>query len=446
MGPSEKTQNAIRRSTRLPLEIPVLVTSLDPACPFSGQCNTNLVNAHGCGLILPSALATGIRVRIEVVSAKRHTTARVVVVVPLGGDPETWLVGLELDVPGNFWGIEYAPSDWKIEGKIEGKFEGKSEGKLEGKFEAKLEGELEGKIEGKIGGKIDEVPSPALGQSPPDRKPSATARPSPSRRWGLTDISAGACYLETATPFPAGTPVVLSIRTLDAECLLDGVVRVSHAKTGMGVEFTGAPAKVQQAKVRELIGQLTSNREVPKIFVGRKERLGNDRQTAANQVPAAVLDDESPDPLLELIREGGLLTAEQFLSDLQEQRLGKRRDPRIHLALPVLLTGTDGSGRPLDQRVMTVNVSRAGALLEGVHGVLRVGDIVSLARLQKKEQFRVISVGDNDSPAAGQIGVAALDPNTSFWSEVLEATAHWLEIASLREGEDDPGNVGGTRR
>ena len=28
---------------------------------------------------------------------------------------ETWLVGLELDVPGNFWGIEYAPSDWKID-------------------------------------------------------------------------------------------------------------------------------------------------------------------------------------------------------------------------------------------------------------------------------------------------------------------------------------------
>ena len=41
--------------------------------------------------------------------------ARVEEVVPLGGEPETWLVGLELDVPGNFWGIDYAPSDWNIE-------------------------------------------------------------------------------------------------------------------------------------------------------------------------------------------------------------------------------------------------------------------------------------------------------------------------------------------
>src|SRR5467141_1225025 len=115
MGPSETTQHAIRRSTRLPLEVPVLLTSLNAAVTFSEQCNTTLVNAHGCGLIVPRALAHGIQVRLEIVSAKRHTTARVAEVVPLGGDPETWLVGLELDIPGNFWGIEYAPSDWKIE-------------------------------------------------------------------------------------------------------------------------------------------------------------------------------------------------------------------------------------------------------------------------------------------------------------------------------------------
>src|SRR5271157_4492702 len=115
MGLSGKTQHAIRRSTRLPLEVPVLVTSLDPTRQFSEQCNTTLVNAHGCGLIVSRALASGIPVRLEIISAKRHTTARVSEVVPLGGDPETWLVGLELDVPGNFWGIEYAPSDWRVE-------------------------------------------------------------------------------------------------------------------------------------------------------------------------------------------------------------------------------------------------------------------------------------------------------------------------------------------
>jgi hypothetical protein len=411
MGPSEKTQHAIRRSTRLPLEVPVLVTSLNPTVPYSEQCSTTLVNAHGCGLIVPRVLAQGIQVRLEIVSAKRHTTARVAEVVPLGGDPETWLVGLELEVPGNFWGIEYAPADWKIEESL----------------------------------------SPAAKQPQSDQEPGAAAKPARSRRWRLTDVSAGACYLETAAPFPTETPVVLSIRESNTECLLEGVVRVSHAQTGMGVEFTPVQAYDQRARVGELIGRLVSNREVPRIFVGRKEGRKEDRKAgehaAPNPAPNTVRDAESPDPLLELVRSGASLTTEQFLNDLRAQRLGKRRDPRIDLALPVLLTGTDVSGRPLDQRVMTVNISRRGALLEGIHGILGPGNKISLARLHKKEQFRVTWVRATDTPAAGQIGVAAVDPNTSFWDEVLEATAQsGLEAASLRgnDGGTDHGNGGGT--
>src|SRR5260370_7551370 len=94
MGPSEKTQHAIRRSTRLPLEVPVLVTSLNAALPFSEWCNTTLVNAHGCGLIVPRALAHGIQVRLEIISAKRYTTAPVAQALPLAGDPQTSLFAL----------------------------------------------------------------------------------------------------------------------------------------------------------------------------------------------------------------------------------------------------------------------------------------------------------------------------------------------------------------
>jgi len=410
MRPSDKTQHAIRRSTRLPLEVPVLVASLDPAQPFSERCTTTLVNAHGCGLIVPRALALGSQVRLEIVSAKRHTTAQVAEVVPLGGDPETWLVGLELGVPGNFWGIEYAPSDWKIE-----------ENRL-----------------------------PGAAQPQADCESSAAAKPARSRRWRLIDISAGACFLETAVPFPVDTAVLLSIRASNTEYLLDGVVRVSHAQTGMGVEFTGAPAHDRRKQVEELIGRLMSNREVPKIFVGRKEGQHPASKPASEAARDEVArDDESPDPLLELVREGASLTVEQFLSDLRAQRLGNRRDPRIDLAVPVLLTATDVNRRPLDQRVMTVNVSRRGALLDGIHGVLGPGDIISLARSHKKEQFRVAWVGGEDTPAARQIGVAAVDPNTSFWDDVLKATAQsGLETASPRANDraNDRGNGGGTGR
>lgn len=412
----------------------MLVTSLNAGVPFSEQCNTTLVNAHGCGLIAPRAIAQGLQVRLEIVSAKRHTTARVEEVVPLGGEPETWLVGLELDVPGNFWGIDYAPSDWNIE----------------------------------------EEASPA--PEPRSDREGTGASPARSRRWRLTDISAGACYLETAVTFPAGSPVLLSVRAAETECLLEGIVRVSHPEKGMGVEFTGEAGHDWQSRAEELIHRLRSTREDPKIFIGRKEERKQGRRTegrveenaerkedsqavANSPVDAAgnpPESDELSDPLLQLIREGHSLTAEQFLNDLRAQRLGKRRDPRIDLALPVLLTGTDVGGRPLNQRVVTVNISRRGALLDGIHGILKLGDKISLARLHNKEQFRVAWVGDEGTPKAGQIGVAALDPNTSFWSEVLETMVQSrLDLATTRGtdlgtdletdfGDDDRGSGGAT--
>jgi len=385
MAPSENTQYAIRRSTRLPLEIPVLVTSLAKDFSFSEQCHTTLVNAHGCGLISPRALLRDIQVRIEIVSAKRYTRARVAEVVPLGGNPETWLVGLELEIPGNFWGIEYAPTDWKIE----------------------------------------DLPAAPL--APLAREPAK--QESPSRRWRLTDMSTGACYLESASPFPSETPVLISVRVCEQECLLEGVVRATHPQSGMGVVFTRS--EEHRKKVEALIGQLTGNREVPKIFVGRKEGHTPAKQEEESIEPETT----APDPLRELVLQGAVLNADQFLNDLRAQRLGKRRDPRIEIALPVLLTGVDVKGRPLDQRVMTVNISRRGALLEGIHGMPSEGDEISLMRGQKKERFRVMRVMDDDSGAGARIGVAAIDPNSTFWDEALEAASQsGLEAASLRGG------------
>ena len=393
MCASEKTQHAIRRSTRLPLEVPILLTSLHPAEPFSEQCNTTLVNAHGCGLIVPRAIVQGIQVRLEIVSAKRHTTARVAEVVPLGGDPETWLVGLELDVPGNFWGIEYAPSDWKIE----------------------------------------ESALPALKRGPEASNAKAAAQPGQPRRWRLSDISAGACYLETSSPFPVNTPVLASFRSADTECLLEGVVRVSHPETGMGMEFTEVPEERRRTKVEELIAHMTRNREVPRIFVGRREgkpeadKQGHINRSDSNRGAIAggplAPQDADADPLLALILDGAKLSVVQFLTDLRAQRMGNRREARIDVSVPVLLTGSDISGRPLDQRVMTINVSKRGAVLQGIYGLLRVGDRVSLSRGQRKEQFSVQWVGEENSARAAQIAVAAVDSETSFWDEVIDAEA-----------------------
>jgi PilZ domain-containing protein len=390
MSTSQK-QHAIRRSTRLPLEIPVLVSSLNPAVTLSDQGTTTLVNAHGCGLIIQRPVPNGIQVRLDLVSAGRHTTGKIAEVVPLGGEPETWLLGIELDIPGNFWGIEYAPSDWKIEDADPATETPKSDSKSDSKSEPATKAEK-------------------------------------SRRWRLTDISAGGCYLETPDPIQTGIPVLVSVRVANSECLLDGVVRASHPHTGMGVEFI-SPAKDHRARVENLIDLLVTHREVPRVMVGRKERAG---RAGLKLDPTPTKASDPPDPLLDLIRRGDALSGEQFLDDLKAQRLGNRREPRTEKSLALLLTGKDAHGRPLDQRVTTVNISRHGALLQGIYGQLRQGDTITLSRGTSKEQFRVSWVGADGTSTEGQVGVTAVAGKTSLWESTLETNAPHPEVTNVR--------------
>ncbi len=118
-----------------------------------------------------------------------------------------------------------------------------------------------------------------------------------------------------------------------------------------------------------------------------------------------------------------LVETSGLLRQLIEQFMIGRRDPRMTVELGVRLTGTDRGDHPLDQEVTAINISRRGALLKNVHGMLRPGVRISLARLGKKEAFQVAWVGENNSPAAGQIGVSAVDPASSFWNDVLDAMA-----------------------
>ena len=53
------------------------------------------------------------------------------------------------------------------------------------------------------------------------------------------------------------------------------------------------------------------------------------------------------------------------LSRLMRQFKIERRYPRIDISLPVTLTGIDVNGHPLEQEVMTVNVSRRWSAFEG---------------------------------------------------------------------------------
>ena len=108
----EKRKNNIRRSTRLSRRIPIAITSLDPAHSFSGKYETAVVNAHGCGIVLPTLLETGTPVSVELISNGRSKNGRIVLVISIA-EGASWLLGLEFDIPtGNFWEVENPPADW----------------------------------------------------------------------------------------------------------------------------------------------------------------------------------------------------------------------------------------------------------------------------------------------------------------------------------------------
>ena len=116
MESATKPTESTRRGTRLRAQIPLRLTSMDPAIKFSEQCHTLVVNMQGCGVRLGRSVEPGMPIRIDELPGGKCVMARVANCVPLGGGGKYWLVGLALEQPGNVWCINPVPEDWGNEG------------------------------------------------------------------------------------------------------------------------------------------------------------------------------------------------------------------------------------------------------------------------------------------------------------------------------------------
>src|SRR5208282_710221 len=105
--------HAVRRSSRVPVNVPIRVTSMEPDGRFSEICETLVVNAHGCALRFPLKLDTGSALRLHS-RGGRQATAYVVFCQPIGSDGQGFRLGAQLDRPENFWGLESCPDDWRV--------------------------------------------------------------------------------------------------------------------------------------------------------------------------------------------------------------------------------------------------------------------------------------------------------------------------------------------
>ena len=67
--------------------------------------------------------------------------------------------------------------------------------------------------------------------------------PDPVSECKLTDLSLGGCYVETESPFPERSGIVLCLKAEDMEVQAEGMVRVMHPEFGMGIEFASGTAE-----------------------------------------------------------------------------------------------------------------------------------------------------------------------------------------------------------
>lgn len=91
--------------------------------------------------------------------------------------------------------------------------------------------------------------------------------------------------------------------------------------------------------------------------------------------------------------------------------MGCRRQSRTATALAVNLCGTDTQGRAYIERVVTHNISRDGALLEGVRGPVRTGDTVVVRCADNTGRFRVIWENREEN-GTKRLGLVRLTPST----------------------------------
>jgi hypothetical protein len=103
--PDTATFRESRRSTRVPLKVAIAVEGSEK---LTCEGETVVVNMHGALILTTVALSIGMKISIYVYLTDKHAKARVVHI----GAENPLRCGIELDRPGNVWGVPLPPHDW----------------------------------------------------------------------------------------------------------------------------------------------------------------------------------------------------------------------------------------------------------------------------------------------------------------------------------------------
>ena len=107
-----------RRTTRIVQAVPLTVTGVDAlGRPFQERTSSLIINCHGCRYQSKHYVLKNMWVTFEVPHNEpgrepRSVRARVTWIQRPRTVRELFQIGVELEVPGNVWGIAFPPSDW----------------------------------------------------------------------------------------------------------------------------------------------------------------------------------------------------------------------------------------------------------------------------------------------------------------------------------------------
>jgi hypothetical protein len=96
-------------------------------------------------------------------------------------------------------------------------------------------------------------------------------------------------------------------------------------------------------------------------------------------------------------------------------KMGKRREPRKEIQVPVRIFGTDSRGKMFSANALTVNVSHQGLELSGVECQLNLDEIIGLTYGKNRVHFRIKWVGQPGTPKAGHAGLLNVSPEKPLW-------------------------------
>lgn len=268
----------MRRSTRIEREIRLLITSLDPERRVCEECNTISFNAHGCGVRARERIRPGTPVLLDLLTEERSAKGVVIDAVPLDRSGDEWLIGIELETSGNFWGLSDAPLDWLTE---------------------------------------TERRSTAISQQRGQRGSAPTTAPMSVCPVCLTDISPFACYVKSSTTFLQGSFLEIYFQTEKLRVHCRAIVRLEHPSSGMGLEFISSDSYTEKA-LYFLIQLLIASGQAADV----KSTIHTSQKAGDKLLrPLPPSDSASQDPLLSLILKADSTDATGFLEELRQQRL-----------------------------------------------------------------------------------------------------------------------------